>query len=133
MPRETVLGLGRRIRERRLGMGIKLSALARRAGIATSYLSEVVATAASSPSADVIYSIADNLETTIPYLLNLPDRQRVTAVANGLPASLARAKQRHLLAEDEVALLADIEYRGKRPRTEEDWFFLLCAIRRSVA
>lgn len=133
MPRDPVVGLGQRIRERRHSRGMKLATLARKAGISSSYLCEVETTEGTCPSAVVLYKIARALDTTIPYLLNLPDHPGVATNGRALPPTLIRAKVRYHLADDEVELLNHIDYRGKRPQTEEDWFFLLCAIRRAVS
>lgn len=132
MPRDVVIGLGRRVRERRLALGLKLSALARKAGIATSYLSEMETTEGASPSAIVLYRIAVALGTTVPQLLGLPDHPTELPAGRALPPTLQRARVLYRLSDDEVALLNAITYRGRRPQTEEDWFFLLCAIRRAV-
>lgn len=133
MPRDTVIGLGQRIRERRLAVGMKQATLAHKAGIATSYLCQLETTEGASPSALVLYHLALALDTTIPYLLGLPPLPAARIDSRELPPSLARARTRYRLADDEVALLVGITYRGRRPQTEEDWFFLLCAIRRTVS
>ncbi len=132
MPRDIVAGLGRRVRERRVAQGMKLSALARKAGIATSYLSEMETTEGASPSAIVLYRIAVALETTVPRLLGLPEHAAETPDSRALPKTLQRTRALYRLSDDEVALLSTITYRGKRPQSEEDWFFLLAAIRRAV-
>ncbi len=132
MPRELVIGLGQRIRERRLAIGMKQATLAQRAGIATSYLCELETTEGASPSGLVLYQLALALDTTIPYLLGLPPLPAARIDTRAIPPSLARARTRYRLADDEVALLATITYRGRRPQTDEDWYFVICAIRRSV-
>jgi len=113
--------------------GMKSNALARRAGISVSYLSELETTEGMSPSAVVLCRIADALEVSVQYLLDLPDRLSVP-IGGGpnLPLTLTQAKVRFQFADDEVALLKGIDYRGKRPQTVDDWNFLLGAIRRVV-
>lgn len=131
MPRDVVIGLGRRIRERRLAQGMKLATLARKAGITSSYLCELETTEGRSPSAVILCRIADALDTSVQQLLDLAGRP---AARDGavIPPSLSRARAVYRFSEDEVTLLSGIEYRGRRPQSEEDWFFLLCAIRRAV-
>jgi len=132
MPRDSIPGLGRRIQERRLEKNLKQAALARQANIAASYLSELEATEGACPSAIVLYRIAVALDTSVPSLLGMPERPTAPADRRAIPPALQRARVVYRMAEDEVALLSQIEYRGQRPRTEEDWFFLLGAIKRVV-
>lgn len=132
MSKDVVVGLGKRIRERRLAKDIKQGSLARKAGVSASYLCELETTEVGCPSAVVLQRIADALDTSVPHLLNLPDRTATVTDGRCLPPSLIRAKMRYRLDDDEVELLNRIQYRGMRPQTEEDWFFLMCAIRRAV-
>ena len=132
MPRDPVSGLGKRIQERRMEKDIKQATLARQAGIAPSYLSELETTEGMCPSAIVLYRIAVALDTNVPYLLGMPDRSAAPINRQAVPPTLQRARAVYRMADDEVALLSGLEYRGRRPRTEEDWFFLLCAIKRTV-
>ncbi len=125
-------GLGRRIKERRVALNMTQSSLARKADIAKSYLSKLEATEGTSPSATILHQIAQALDTTMPTLLGVPDRPKATVDSRSLPPALTRAKARYRFADDEVALLHGIAYRGRRPQTEDDYFFLLMSIRRSV-
>lgn len=112
---------------------MKLGALARRAGITASYLSELETTEGASPSAVVLYRIAGALEASIGELLDLPGQSVGSSAGQPVPTTLLRAKARYRLGDDEVELLKSIEYRGRHPRTEEDWLFLIQAIRRAVS
>lgn len=132
MPRDTVTGLGQRIQTRRLERNIKQAALARQVNIAPSYLSKLEATEGVCPSAIVLYRIATALDTSVPSLLGMPERPTAPVNRRAIPPTLQRARAVYRMADDEVALLSGLEYRGQRPRTVEDWFFLLCAIKRSV-
>jgi len=132
MPRDVVHGIGQRIHERRMELNLKQAALARQAGIAPSYLSELETTEGSCPSAIVLYRIAVALETTVPILLGMPDRPSPALAKRAIPPSLQRARLLYKMDEDEVALLSGLEYRGHRPQAPEDWFFILVAIKRCV-
>ena len=132
MPRDAVPGLGQRVKECRLQKNLKQAAVAKRAGISSTYLCELETTEGICPSAIVLYRIAAALDTSFAHLLGLPERMPPSPEQRTLPPTLQRAKSIYRLADDEVALLSGLEYRGRRPRTEEDWFFLLCAIKRAV-
>lgn len=131
MPRTLANGLGERIRQRRRDLGLKQAVVARRAGISPSYLCELETKEGVAVSAVVLQQLAQVLSTTAARLLDAPN---VTADVSQavMPLSLQRARARFRLADDEVALLASIEYRGRRPQTDDDWLFLLLAIRRAV-
>jgi transcriptional regulator with XRE-family HTH domain len=133
MDRNAGISLGQRIKQRRLALGLKQSDVARKAGIAKSYLSKLEATAGSSPSASILQQIAVVLDTTMSFLLGVPDQPLPPVDNRSLPPALARARVRYRLADDEVALLQGIAYRGKRPQTEEDFLFVLLSIRRAVS
>lgn len=130
MPRDAVPGLGQRVLHCRLEKNLKQAALAKRAGISPSYLCELETTEGACPSAIVLYRIASALGTSVAYLLAQPESR--PAEPRTASPTLQRAKSIYRLADDEVALLSGLEYRGRRPRTEEDWFFVLCAIKRAV-
>lgn len=66
--------VGERIQQRREAAGLLAIELARRAGVSKSYLSELESNEKASPSADVLYRIADVLGTTIPDLLGRPEQ-----------------------------------------------------------
>ncbi len=108
------------------------SELARKAEVAKSYVSKLEATEGIAPSAPILQQIAQALNTTISVLLGVPDHPAPTVDSRSLPPALARARSRFRLADDEVALLQGIAYRGKRPHTDEDYYFLLMSIRRAV-
>ncbi len=133
MPRDVAVGLGKRIRELRTARAVKLSSLARKVGISASYLCELETTEGRSPSAVVLCRIADALDTSVHQLLGITESRSSPPERQQLPVSLSRARNFYRLSEDEVSLLSTIEYRGRRPRTEEDWFFLISAIRRAVS
>ncbi len=125
-----MFGIGARIRERRMAQGLNQSQLARKAGIAKSYLSRLETTEGISPSVALVQQIATALNASLADLLGTAEVR--PAKAGSIPPALARARVRYRFADDEVALLQAISYRGKRPATEDDYFFLLLAIKHAV-
>ncbi len=112
------MALSDQLRKHRLKQGLSIAELARRSKISKGYL-------------DALYKIAFALGTTVSELLEkqvgkgddelteIPDELRAFAIAEQLP-------------DEEIKMLARIEYRGKRPLTADDWRFLYEAIKRSV-
>ena len=126
------MALADQIRKRRLEQGFSLAALARRAKISKGYLGQLENSLVQThPSADILYRIAVALGTSVNELLekqannmndelmSIPDELRKFALAEQLP-------------EEEIKMLARVEYRGLRPCTRDDWKFLYESIKRSV-
>lgn len=67
--------VGDRIHNRREAMGLTAIDLARQAGVSRSYLSELESNLKAGPSADVLYRIADVLQTTVADLLGRPEQK----------------------------------------------------------
>lgn len=120
--------IANRIRQRREEKGLTLTALASSIDISKSSLSKLE-TGQTQPSARTIVVLAAALGTTIEdlmgipvqtsHLTNIPDSLREFVVSTGVPAN-------------DMTMLAGISYRGKRPQTVLDWWFLYEAIKRSV-
>jgi transcriptional regulator with XRE-family HTH domain len=120
------------LRKHRLEQGLSIAELARRSKVSKGYLSQLEHNAYGvRPSADALYKIAFALGTTVSELLEKQlgkDDDELTEIPDGLRA-FALAEQ---LPDEEIKMLARIEYRGKRPLTADDWKFLYESIKRSV-
>ena len=124
--------LADQIRKCRTEQGLSLSELARRSKISKGYLSQLEKKLVGPrPSADILFRIAFALGISMGTLLEKQITQineELTDVPEGL-RNFAYAEQ---LTEEEIRMLARIEYRGHRPRTIDDWKFLYEAIKRST-
>lgn len=121
--------LGARIKQRREEKGISPAELARRAEISKGYVSEIESEQAPRPSADVLYRLATVLGTSIADLLG----KGSNPVSHSIPESLRRlAEKDENLTEEDVAMLAQVRFRGEQPATPEDWRFLFESIKRSI-
>lgn len=123
--------LADQIRTRRTEQGLSKAALARRARISAAYLGQLENPAhRSSPSADVLIRIAGALGTSLAELMGktlvgtsdveviVPDELRLLALEVGIP-------------EMDVLMLARIEWCGRSPHTQEDYWFLYESIKRA--
>ena len=126
------MALAHQIRIRRREKGLSLAELARLAQISKGYLHRLEHDVDGvHPSADVICRIAFALGTSVGELLEKQLKEDCDDVSD-VPEELRKlALAEHLLDED-IKVLARIEYRGRQPRTMDDWKFLYESIKRSV-
>ncbi len=122
--------IGERIKQRREERGIKLSELARRAGVSKAYLSALEKGASKRPSADILYKIASALGTSVADLMGRT--LQVAEEERQIPPGLYELALSENLSEEEINMLKSIKYRGKSPQTKDDWKFLYESIKRSV-
>lgn len=131
---ERLKGLGDRIRERRERLGLTVKSLADRVEISRSYLHQLESLQGKSPSAEILYRIAQELHTTIGFLLGFEEHRETDT--EGPPLEVNPALQRFArlqgLSEGQIQMLAGIHYHGRQPQTERDWAFLWAAIKRAV-
>jgi transcriptional regulator with XRE-family HTH domain len=136
MPGE--LRLGERIRAERERSRASLAKLADMTGLSKSYLVRLETDAASNPSLEVLYRIAEALDTTVADLLG---RAPVRIEPNELPIqSSLRAIQSSLrafadeagLSTRDLQMLASIRWRkGEEPQTPERWRYVLNSLKMS--
>jgi transcriptional regulator with XRE-family HTH domain len=132
--------LGEKVRFLRQGKGWSLGELAEKAGVSKAYISDLENGMAGKPNIQYVYNIAVALDVTLDDLLKdttaKESRPRKRRSPEELPPGLAELQQELALTnpelaltDDEVESLAQINFRGNRPRDKEGWRFLLQAIR----
>jgi transcriptional regulator with XRE-family HTH domain len=123
--------LGQRIRFLRLGKGWSLSDLMEHSGVSKAYVSDLENAAAGKPNIQYVYSIATALGVTLDELLEdaTPKARQRRRRTEALPPGLAELQQQLHLSDDEVETLAQINFRGNRPKDAEGWRFLLEALK----
>lgn len=122
--------VGQRIKERREELGWSLSKLAAQANVSKGYLwSLEKGETDARPSGRTLYRIAEALGVTMSDLLG---RQVLIESSQERPLELLAFAKRENLPETDIEMLASINFRGKRPATEQDWAFIYRAIRTSV-
>ena len=122
--------IGERVREKRTEKALSLAELARQAEISKGYLHSIETGETQSPSAEILFRIATLLGTTIAFLLG-EDDGTVPSVQYVPPSLKAFAEQENL-TEAEVQMLANIQYRGNKPDSKEDWRYIYESIKRTV-
>lgn len=131
--------LGSKVRFLRQGKGWSLADLAEKSGVSKAYISDLENGLAGKPNIQYIFSIATELDVTLDELLRdttvKEARARKRRSPDELPPGLAELQQELALApetalsDDEVDRLAQVNFRGSRPRDKEGWRFVLQAIR----
>lgn len=126
--------LGENVRFRRQGKGWKLSDLAEKCGISKAYISDLENGAAGRPNIQYVFAIANALSVTLDELLDdaapkRTDSSKRKRLAEDLPPGLKELQMDMNLSESEVEMLAQVNFRGNRPKDKEGWRFLLEAIK----
>jgi|SRR6476646_1532472 len=122
--------LGAKIKKRREEADLSLAELAENAEISKSYLWKLERDEDEvRPSGKSLYRIANALGTTMSDLLG---REILAEEPVEIPIGLKRFAAKHRLTPPERRMLAQINFRGRRPETEDDWAFLWNAIQRSI-
>jgi len=123
--------LGEKVRFLRQGRGWTLSDLAEKSGVSKAYISDLENAAAGKPNIQYIYSIAVALDVTLDDLLRdtTPNEPRRKRVIEDLPPGLRELQMEMNLSDSDVETLAQVNFRGTRPKDMEGWRFLLEAIK----
>ena len=123
-------GLGRRLKDLREGQELSLSEVARRAHISKAYLSQLERGESTQPSYDILVRLATALATSPDKLAGLPSGWHPEG--EKVPAPLRTFADRSALPEVDVSMLAQIHFRGKQPRSADDWAHIYETIKRTI-
>lgn len=125
--------LGAKIRFYRQGRGWSLGDLAERSGVSKAYISDLENGAAGKPNIQYVFNIAVALDVTLDDLLkeatSKDQRVKRRRSPDELPPGLAELQAQLNLSDDEVEMLAQVNFRGNRPKDLEGWRFVLQAIK----
>jgi transcriptional regulator with XRE-family HTH domain len=127
--------LGTRIARLREEKNLTLGELERRSGVTKGYLSQLERGAATNPSLEAVRKIARGLDVPVEELLDEEGRDEGGQDGSKLPRGLREFVRRSAdrgkpLKDEDVRMLLGIRYRGRPPRTAEDFAFVYEAIRR---
>jgi transcriptional regulator with XRE-family HTH domain len=126
--------LGENVRFRRQGKGWTLNDLAEKSGISKAYISDLENGSAGKPNIQYVFAIANALGVTLDELLDdaapkRPDSTKKRRTSEDLPPGLKELQSDLNLSDAEVEMLAQVNFRGNRPKDKEGWRFLLEAIK----
>ena len=124
---------GARLKALRAERDLSLDVLAELSGVSKSYLWSLEH-GKNVPTVDAAGKIADALGVRLSYLLGedggleLPKR-----LPKGLQDFVERCETRgEDLGSEDVMMLAGIRYRGRQPRTADDWAYVYETIKRTI-
>lgn len=131
------MNLSQKIKQLRKKKGLSLGKLAETAGVSKAYLSQLENSVSKQPSAEILFKIASALGTTIADLLDKPVRVQSTDVLrlgeDEIPYGLRRLINDRGdildIREEDVKMLMNIQYRGKQPKSVDEWEYVLRTIR----
>jgi transcriptional regulator with XRE-family HTH domain len=103
------------------------------------YISDLENGAAGKPNIQYVFNIAEALEVTLDDLVRdatakEKEKRSKRRLSGDLPPGLAELQQEleftdEPLSDDDVEMLAQVNFRGNRPRDKEGWRFVHQAIR----
>lgn len=126
------MNLGQKIRHLRKEKELSLNKLAERAGVSTAYLSQLENDVSKQPSAEILIKIASALGTTIADLLDQPVRVHsgdFEDISDELRTFIDKRGEALDIQKEDVRMLMSIRYRGKQPKSVEEWEHILQTIR----
>ena len=118
---------GNRIRKERISQGLNQVELANKAGISRTYLSQIERGESANLSWQVRKSLADALGVPVEKP-SIPFEE-----LNDLPPGLEQFARERNLPEEDIKMLARLEYRGKKPDTTEQWRILYGLIKSVIS
>jgi transcriptional regulator with XRE-family HTH domain len=128
--------LGEALRHRRHEQGWSLTDLSQMSGVSTAFISDLENGKGGRPNVEYLFLLTASLGTTIDALIEktVPSWQRPTDLVQTtadirVPASLGEFARAEGLTDDEIGMLARVNYRGKRPKTLAGWRAIYEAIR----
>lgn len=124
--------LGSRIRFLRQGKGWSLADLSEQSGVPKAYLSDLENGAAGKPNIQYLFNVAESLDVTLDNLVReatAKEQRAKRRAAAELPPGLAELQQELELSDDYVGMLAQVNFRGNRPKDREGWRFVHQAIK----
>lgn len=116
--------LGERLAKLRQSRGWSLSDLARETGISRSYLYELEAGRRKNPTQSVLQRLSDALGSDLSDL--------VKGEEDDIPDNLRQLAEKEGWGPKEVRMLASLEYRGRKPDTDQQWRILYQVIKTTI-
>jgi transcriptional regulator with XRE-family HTH domain len=104
-----------------------------RSVVSKAYISDRENGVAGKPNIQYLYSVAVALDVTLDELVNgaleEPAVSTGTKYVPQLPQGLADLKDELSLSDEDIRMLASVNFRGHRPRDKEGWHYLLQTLR----
>ena len=123
-----LLLLGQNVRFLRQGKGWTLADLSEASGVGKAYISDLENGVAGKPNIQYVFSIARALGVTLDQLISGGPKPQPDNEQQGepfvLPPGLAQLQKEMKLTDKETQMLAQVNFRGNRPKNVDGWRFL---------
>jgi transcriptional regulator with XRE-family HTH domain len=119
---------GDRVRERRIREGLSQEELADKVGISRNYLSQIERGQATNLS----WQLMERLASTLGMKVEVELESGTAISPENLPPGLAEFAQDVSLPPNDVRMLAQLQYRGRRPTTAQQWRLLYNIIKAAI-
>jgi len=126
------MGIGERLKELRKNQGITLTQLALKSKVSKAYLSQLENERFSNPSTEIITKLCYALGVSVGVILGLENNPTITSSKVNVPLNLITLAEEEKLNEEELSMLSGISYKGKQPKSIEDWRAVLQVIQKST-
>ena len=127
------MALKERLKSIRDAKGLSVAGLAEASGVSPPYIWQIESGAKKNPSGEVLQKLAAGLGTTVADLIGttlvIPEDTLKQAPPSLRKLAKRKAKQLDLRQED-IEVLKNIHFRGKRPNKEEDWELIFLFLKR---
>ncbi len=119
---------GKRVRERRDQEGLSQEELAERVGISRNYLSQIERGQAN----NISWQLMERLASTLGMRLEVEQELGEDISMDRLPPGLAEFVESADLPPDDVRMLSQLQYRGHKPTTAQQWRLLYNIIKAAI-
>ena len=126
------MGIGERLKELRKNQRITLRQLALKSKVSKAYLSQLENERFSNPSTEIITKLCYALGVSVGVILGLENNPTITLSKVNVPLNLITLAEEEKLNEEELSMLSGISYKGKQPKSIEDWRAVLQVIQKST-
>ena len=126
------MGIGERLKELRKNQRITLRQLALKSKVSKAYLSQLENERFSNPSTEIITKLCYALGVSVGVILGLENNPTITSSKVNVPLNLITLAEEEKLNEEELSMLSGISYKGKQPKSIEDWRAVLQVIQKST-
>ncbi|NUM55793.1 MAG: helix-turn-helix transcriptional regulator [Candidatus Hydrogenedentes bacterium] len=127
------MDLAEKVKSLREARRLSVEELAESSGISKPYIWQIESGRRANPTGEVLRKLAAALGTTVSDLVGVPEiisKDVLAKVPKGL-RDLARKRGKEIgLQEQDVEMLKQIHFRGRRPEKSEDWELVFLFLKR---
>ena len=127
------MALQERLSELRKAKGLSVAELAEASGVSIPYIHQIEKGPKRNPSGEILQKLAAGLGTTVADLIGTTLVIPEDALRDVPPSlrSLARRRGKYLdLRQEDIDVLKNLHFRGKRPSKEKDWELIFLLLKR---